>query len=177
MKKEKYMGRKQITQFLSNLLITQRLNQRSIHWASEVTLDHCSSHPKRVDYMQFKPENQYTVSGLEKGIFICYEVKSCKEDFHSGNGLNFEGDKNYIVTTMQCYKDIVNELPHYVGVMVAVPSDRKTIDEFDNPTPIPEQWNDDIPMQWEFRIILKAKLKNRNRSITELLFCMLRSGK
>lgn len=171
------MDRKSTTQFLSNLLIASRLNQRSVYWASEVTLDHCSKHPKRVDYMQFKPENQCTVSGLEKGIFICYEVKSCKDDFHSGNGLNYEGDKNYIVTTMQCYKDIVNEIPYSVGVMVAVPNNKETLDEFDNPTPVPKQWNSDIPMQWEYRIISRARLKNRKRSITELLFCMLRSGR
>ena len=26
-------------------------------------------------------------------IFYFYEVKSCKEDYNSGNGLTFEGDK------------------------------------------------------------------------------------
>ena len=61
--------------------------------------------------MQYKPLNQMSISGLEKGSVICYEVKSCKEDYHSGNGLNYEGDKNYIVTTMECYKDIVNDVP------------------------------------------------------------------
>lgn len=59
--------------------------------------------------MEFSPANQCSVSGIEKGIFTCYEIKSCKEDVYSGNGLNFFGEKNYIVTTMACYKDITTD--------------------------------------------------------------------
>lgn len=44
---------------------------------------------------------------LQQRIFTCYEIKSCKEDVYSGNGLNFYGEKNYIVTTMECYKDFM----------------------------------------------------------------------
>lgn len=46
-----------------------------IYWAREVTFDYATTHTVRVDYMRFKPVNN-TVSGIEKGDFYCYEVKS-----------------------------------------------------------------------------------------------------
>lgn len=97
------MNREEITKFLGDLLIQQRLSGRGKYWASEVTLDYGQGKgkQKRVDFMQFKPQNQLAVSELEKGEFICYEIKSCKADVFSGHGLNFEGDRNYIVTTME----------------------------------------------------------------------------
>lgn len=173
-------NRKQTTKFLSDLLVHDRFTGRGKYWASEVTLDYGLQHPVRVDFVEFKPKNQISPSGLEKGIFICYEIKSCKADFHSGNGLNFEGEKNYIVTTMECYKQIVNEIPFNVGVMIARPFRKSIQNEFDNPTPIPDEYN---PMTvlpedyWTFEIIKNAYEGNRKRSMTELLFCMLRAGK
>ena len=56
--------------------------------------------------MQFVPENQLSVSGIEPGTFVCYEVKSCKADFLSGHGQNFIGEKNYLVMTMSTYKEL-----------------------------------------------------------------------
>lgn len=140
-----------------------------------------------VDFMQFEPPNQCSVGALEKGIFICYEIKSCKEDVYSGNGLNFYGEKNYIVTTMQCYKDILPDLrdgtfyehlrktnpessAHY-DIMVAVPVMRDKFREFEEPTPI----SDDI--SWRLEIIRPCVIGSRKKSLTELLFCMVRSGK
>ena len=106
----------------------------------------------------------------------------------SGNGLNFLGEKNYIVTTMECYKDILPDLrgkkfnehletrfpesSHYFGIMVAVPKWRETTDEFENPTPL----DGDIG-RWKLKVILPCRLGPRRKSMTELLFCMLRSGK
>lgn len=58
--------------------------------AKEVTFDYATTHAIRVDYMKFKPVNN-TVSGIEKGDFYCYEVKSSIEDFNSGHGLNSAG--------------------------------------------------------------------------------------
>lgn len=174
-------NRKGVTNLLSKLLILQRLNKDSVFWSSEVTVDWGTKFTKRVDFMQFKPANQF-VSGIEKGDFICYEVKSCKDDFHSGNGLNFIGDKNYIVTTMDCYKQIVNEIPYNVGVLVAVPFLADTYEEFEKPTPLPEvsdnnSENNKIFQEWELRIIKNAHPANRRYATSELLFCMLRSGK
>ena len=104
------------------------------YYASEVSLDYGSKDVCRIDFLQFEPANTMTVSGIEKGIFTCYEIKSCKEDFNSGYGLNFIGEKNYLVMTMETYKAILPELPRKgcgsIGVMVAVPQDRKAEDEF-----------------------------------------------
>ena len=131
------MDRKETTKFLGQLLINTRFRGAGKHWASEVSIDPWGREAKRVDYMQFSPADQCSISGIEKGIFTCYEIKSCKEDVYSGNGLNFLGEKNYIVTTMECYKDILPDLSsgkfarhmseqfpessNYFGVMVAIP--------------------------------------------------------
>lgn len=183
------MNRAETTKFLGNLLKSDRLSGMGKYWASEVSIDAFTAAGKggRVDFMQFEPPNQYAISALEKGIFICYEVKSCKEDVYSGNWLNFYGEKNYIVTTMQCYKDILPDLndgtfnehlrktnpessAHY-GIMVAVPVMRDKYQEFEEPTQI----SDDI--SWRLEIIQPCIAGPREKSLTELLFCMLRSGK
>lgn len=181
------MKRTEITKFLGELLISTRFGGFGKHWASEVSIDPWGQQPKRVDYMQFLPANQCSVSGIEKGIFVCYEIKSCKEDVYSGNGLNFFGEKNYIVTTMECYKDILPDLrngkfsrnmhkkfpesSNYYGIMVAIPDGTETVDEFEKPTPIDGNMN-----QWKLAVVLPCREGPRKRSMTELLFCMLRSG-
>ena len=170
--------RPKITEFLSDLLVTTRLTGMGKYYAREVTFDYGSGKGKqiRVDFVQFKPENQYSISGIEKGEFICYEIKSCIEDVLSGHGLNAEGERNYIVTTMKTYKKIIEleqkgkkVIPHEFGVMVACHSDR--FSEFENPTPI--SYSDG----WRLEVIKQASLKYRKRSMNELLFCMLRSGR
>lgn len=169
--------RKETTEFLSKLLIHTRLTGVGKHYASEVTLDFGKRKQKRVDFVQFTPQNAYSVGGIEKGEFTFYEIKSCKEDFNSGHGLTFDGDKNYLVTTMETYKAILNQIrsndfPYYVGVMVACPYHIADVyAEFENPTPL------DAPdTQWELKIIIPAHNHSRERSLTELLFCMVRSG-
>ena len=181
------MTRAEVTKFLSQLLINTRFGGAGKHWASEVSIDPWGREAKRVDYIQFSPADQCSVSGIEKGIFTCYEVKSCKEDVYSGNGLNFLGEKNYIVTTMECYKDILPDLrsgkfakhmheqfpesSHYFGVMVAVPYLAELTDEIENPTPI-----DPDTEHWKLAVALPCREGPRKRSMTELLFCMVRSG-
>ena len=172
------MNRKQTTKFLSDLLVSSRLSGMGKYYASEVTLDYGQGKgkEKRVDFMQFVPENQLCTAGIEKGIFICYEIKSCKADFNSGHGLNFEGDKNYIVTTMEVYKELVydmqHKIPHHVGVMVACPYHIKPEDDFQSPTSVDEEG-----VMWDLKIIKQSHPAYRTRSMAELLFCMLRSGK
>ena len=180
------MDRKETTEFLSNLLISNRLTGRSKYYAREVSIDYGTANVKRVDFMQFEPKGVIYQSDIEKGIFTCYEIKSCKEDVYSGNGLNFIGEKNYIVTTMQCYKDIQPDMrsgklwnhikeccpeasPHF-GIMVPVPHLLKPEDEYENPTEL------NIDIEWELKVIFPCNQGNRRRSMTELLFCMLRSG-
>ena len=180
------MDSKETTKFLSDLLISNRLTGRGKYYAREVGIDYGTSNVKRVDFMQFEPAGVIYQSDIEKGIFTCYEVKSCKEDVYSGNGLNFLGEKNYIVTTMQCYKDIQPDMRNgklwnhireccpeasaHFGIMVPVPLSFKPEDEYENPTEL----NNDIA--WELKVIYPCNQGSRKRSMTELLFCMLRSG-
>ena len=182
------MNRKETTKFLSNLLIKERLSGRGKYYAREVSIDYGTTNVKRVDFMQFEPGGVVYQSDIEKGIFTCYEIKSCKEDVYSGNGLNFIGEKNYIVTTMECYKAIQPDIrsgklwehimkccpevgyhPHY-GIIVPVPWSFKPEDEYETPT---ELTND---IAWELKVIYPCNLGSRKRSMAELLFCMLRSG-
>ena len=181
------MNRSEITQFLSDLLETDRLSGPGKHWSKEVSVDPWTAKARRVDYMQFSPANQCSISGIEKGIFTCYEIKSCKKDVYSGNGLNFLGEKNYIVTTMQCYKDILSDIrsgefskyvrenypesSNYYGIMVAVPQWSELTDEFEKPSPL------DADRRWKLEVIRNCNQGPRRRSMTDLLFCMLRSGK
>lgn len=181
------LNRKDTTEFLRNLLISSRLSGRGQYWASEVSIDYGTANVKRVDFMQFEPKGVIYQSDIEKGIFTCYEVKSCKEDVFSGNGVNFIGEKNYIVTTMECYKSLQSDMrsgklwehiqkccpeasPHF-GIMVPVPWMVKPKDEYENPTELEKD------VSWELKAIYPCYQGSRRRSTTELMFCMLRSGK
>ena len=112
-------SRPEITAILS-LSIQRHIcpnNDPRIYWAREVTFDYATTNAVRVDFMRFKPVNN-TVSGIEKGDFYCYEVKSSVEDFHSKNGHNFLGDYNYYVMPEEVYEQIKKEIPYQVGVYV-----------------------------------------------------------
>lgn len=166
------MDRKDITKFLGDLLIKEKFTGTlGKYWASEVTLDYGTANVRRVDFMQFVPQNQVDISGIEKGIFICYEVKSCKADFKSGFGQNFVGEKNYFVMPMSLYKELEKELPHGVGVLVPIPRGFDKKSELENPTTL-----DFGETEWELAVIKKAFQVGRKRSMNELLFCMLRAG-
>ena len=114
------MGRREITSFISALLekhIDPHIDPR-IYWAKEVTFDYATGHSVRVDYMSFRPVNNST-SGIEKGDFVCYEVKSSVEDFDSKNGHNFIGDLNYYVMPEDVYEAVKDKIPYFVGVLTA----------------------------------------------------------
>lgn len=184
------MNRKDITKLLINTLISTRLSDRK-YYAKEVTLDYGTNHSKRIDVVQFEPSGVTYAGDIEKGTFTCYEIKSCKEDVYSGNGLRFYGERNYIVTTMDCYKDLQEDLRDgnfwkylkenypesstHIGIMVLVPDsiDVKNSDdmftEFENPTSL------DKDIRWKLAIINQCRPGPRVRSTTELLFCMLRA--
>lgn len=171
--------RKKTTQLLSDLLIVNRFSGMGKYWAREVTLNYGTDDVRRVDFMQFTPENQLCVAGIEKGYFTCYEIKSCKEDFYSGFGQNFVGEKNYLVMTMDTWKAINKEdIPWEVGVMVAVPKSRNTekgvFEEFTEPTTLSDT---ESLSDWDFYIVKPGYKSYRKKSMTELLFCMLRAGR
>lgn len=151
-------NRSEITEVLS--LATQKhINERNdprIYWAREVTFDYDTSKTVRVDYMQFKPVNN-TVSGIEKGDFYCYEVKSSVEDFHSKNGHNFLGDYNYYVMPEDVYEKVKNEIPYGVGVYV--PNGKHYLGEW-----------------YKLRSVKKAVRRDRTRPVSEMLLMMFRSA-
>lgn len=127
-----------------------------IYWAKEVTFDYATSNAVRVDYMKFKPVNN-TFSGIEKGDFYCYEVKSSVEDFHSKNGHNFIGDFNYYVMPEDVYEKVKDEIPYKVGVLV------------------PEKKN--YRGEWyDLKSVKKSARKDRERPVSEMLLMMFRSA-
>lgn len=185
------MNRKETTSFLTELLISEKLSDRK-YYAKEVTLDYGTSHPKHVDVMEFRPGGVTFAGDIEKGIFVCYEVKSCISDVYSGHGLNFYGEKNYIVTTMDTYKKLQEDIRSgrlqehikdfmkqhncpYFGFMIPVPAgidlrDSSAIyDELEKPTKL------DRDKKWKFWTVAQTRENHRKRSMNELLFCMLRS--
>ena len=89
---------------------------------------------------------------------------------------------------MHCYKDVLcpdmrsgkfwkhlREVApgssDHVGVMVAVPAFSDLTNEFENPTELESE-----SKQWQMRVALPCRQGLRKRSLTELLFCMLRSS-
>lgn len=180
------MNRAQTTKFLSDVLIGSRFSGLGKYWAREVSLDYGTTNVRRIDFLQFCPQNQVAIDGIEKGSFIAYEIKSCVDDVFSGNGLNFVAEKNYIVTTMDTWKKLIprqDDLLRHVsscnppgschfGIMVAVPNGRIETDEFDSPTPI-----DKPGVVWQLCVVRPCREGSRKRSMTELLFCMLRAGR
>jgi hypothetical protein len=191
------MNRKETTEFLSDLLIRDRFSGAGKYYAKEVVLDWGLAHPKRVDFLQYIPNGATYVGDIESGRFICYEIKSCREDVYSGNGLNFFGDENYIVTTMECYKSLLPDMQsgkfskHIVEMndgksrpcdfLIAVPDrtgferfnpSNAILEEFENPTQLDDYSN------WRLAKQMMGNRKScRIRSTTELLFCMVRSGR
>ncbi len=188
------MKRKDVTKLLTDILINDRLSDRK-YYAKEVSIDYGTNRTKRVDIMEFVPQNVIPVSGIEKGYFVCYEVKSCIEDIFSGHGLNFLGEQNYIVTTMETYKKLCDdsiiangEITKFIkehnpesatdfGFLVPVPArigdlrNKAAIhEEFYNPTKFEGEAS-----RWRLCTMITAHFCGRNRSTTELLFNMLRS--
>lgn len=145
------LSRTERTNLLSHRLeqyLNPKLDSR-IYIAREVTLDYSSDHRVRVDYMRFLPRNN-SVSGIEKGDFYCYEIKSCADDFHSIHGHNFAGDFNYYVMTESLFQQVCHEIPYGVGVLVP-----------DGPS---------------LTSVKPAKRRNRERPVSELLLMMFRSA-
>ena len=151
-------NRPEITKQLS-LSLEKHLNPNNdsrIYIAKEITFDYGTAHPIRVDYMRFKPVNN-TTSGIEKGDFYCYEIKSSVEDFHSKNGHNFIGDYNYYVMPEEIYEKTKKEIPYFVGVFIPDGKHHKG------------DW-------YYLKSVKKAKRRDRNRPFSEMIFMMFRSA-
>ena len=151
-------SRPEITKRLSELTEEHMAPNRDVryYWAKEVTFHYGRNDMFRVDYMQFKPINN-TVSGIEKGDFYAFEIKSSIEDFHSKNGHNLIGDYNYYVMPEDVYEAVKQEIPYYVGVLV--PAGYSTS---------PEKWS-------YLKSIKNAKRHDREHPFAEMLLMMFRS--
>lgn len=176
------MERKEITELLSELLKRDVLS--SMTWASEVKYTKFDNSEGRVDFMSFKPSynTYYKLSerNVQCGTFTAYEIKSSMLDYKSGLGLNFIGDKNFIVMPMELYKNVRTDGKiSNVGVLVPVPmySGKQTneyfYNEFNNPTPLTT--NKD---EWRLYKIRDVKANDERRYGTaELLYAMLKARK
>ena len=147
------MSRPEITKHLSKLLekYIDPHNDTRIYWAREVTFDYATGNTIRVDYMRFKPVNN-TVSGIEKGDFYCYEIKSSVEDFNSKHGHNFIGDMNYYVMPQEVLEAVRDKIPYAVGVLVP-------------------------NIYGHLRVAKTARRKDRDRPVSEMLLMMWRSSR
>ena len=112
----KASDRVEVTFELSRL-VEKRLKMASRIWAAEVEY-----RGGRVDYVGFRPAhgNYRGAASVERGTFEFYEVKSCMDDFESGHGLNFSGDRNYLVCPRGLAEGLKGSLsiPADVGVLV-----------------------------------------------------------
>lgn len=150
-------NRKETTAMLSRSIEKHiKYDDPRIYWAKEVTFDYATSHAVRVDYVQFKPVNN-SVSGIEKGDFYCFEVKSSVEDFRSKNGHNFLGDYNYYVMPEEVYEKVKKEIPYKVGVYV--------------PDGI-----DSMNHCYHLKSVKRAVKSDRTRPVSEMLLMMFRSA-
>ena len=147
------IDRQKTTQILSKALEKHidPHNDPRIYWAKEVTFDYATGNAIRVDYMRFEPINN-SVSGIEKGDFYCYEIKSSVADFQSKNGHNFIGDFNYYVMPEDVAESVKEQIPYDVGIL------------------FPDKWGG----LW---IEKKARRRNRNRPTSEMLLMMWRSSR
>lgn len=147
------MNRPQITTDLSSALgkYLDPHNDPRIYWAKEVTFDYASLNAVRVDYIRFVPVNN-TVSGIEKGDFYCYEIKSSVADFNSKNGHNFTGDFNYYVMPEDVAEAVKDRVPWGIGIMV------------------PDKHG-------SLRVWKKARRLDRSRPVGEMLLMMWRSSR
>lgn len=175
------MNRTDTTALLCALLERDVLS--GTHWAREVKYMKHDGTLGRVDYMSFKPREQRygpTAASVEGGKFTAYEVKSCKDDFESGHGLNFVAERNCLVMPMLLYREIDQyvayrdvaayvPIPYYTGR----PTTEQVHREWENPlelTPYKEDWR-------LYRIRGQAIDANRRLSTAELLFAMLKAGR
>ncbi|GDZ42720.1 hypothetical protein MCC01966_12860 [Bifidobacteriaceae bacterium MCC01966] len=159
MKKTKYdwenMSHPGITAALGLMLIKDVFHYPDprIYWANEVTYDYTLAHPIRVDFMRFKPRNTLP-SGLEQSEFLAYEVKSCKQDFESGHGLNFIADLNYVVVPPTLVGYAREHNPFGVGIY----------------TPVTEYGRGEV-----LKCVKPSRRFPRERPALELLFGLTRS--
>lgn len=131
------MNRREITSRLGEM-VKRRLSRSCALWAPEVVVPAGREGVRFgcVDFAGFSPYwDMPDASSLERGILECYEIKSCLDDFKSGNGLNFVGDVNWLV----CPQDLCDRLresqmlPSKAGVLCPDASWSRLLVKIENP--------------------------------------------
>lgn len=123
---------------------------------------------------------------LKNKIKYTYKREYSVDEFCYTEVLEFEKLNNDTIRK-QCYKDILPDInngrlrqhikeccpesSNNFGIIVPVPEYTEVADEFEHPTEL------DRSVSWKLNTIYPCHVKGRCRSTTELLFCMLRSGK
>ena len=102
------LSRAEITDTLSRQLELQVLARKNAWacWAAEVKL---YPNDKRVDYIDFCPHISIQMCApgtVERGKFRFFEVKSCIADLKSGNGVNWDGDENWLVCPIEMVEEM-----------------------------------------------------------------------
>lgn len=169
MKEANDMTRQETTKTLSKL--TEKYinpnNDPRIYLAREVTFGYGTGEQIRVDYMHFKPVNN-SVSGIEKGDFFCFEIKSSVEDFRSKNGHNMVGDFNYYVMPAPVFDAVKDEIPWSVGVLIP--------EVFIQRRWAPPVFLEDVlTSEAHLTSAKRAHRTNRTRPLAEMLLMMFRS--
>ena len=176
------MSRKEVTSLLSSELVRLVLTRKNAYsyWAHEVEVyDGRKGAMGRVDFMQFDPAGYHTATfpgAVERGVFTCYEVKSCIADIKSGHGLNWFGDENFMVIPVELYPKFKRA---YHG------SFEKNFEDRD------EKLREHIPSLCAFKFMFYGTARNgrgafraldermqrlpRTKPASELLLCMMRA--
>ncbi|MEG0374664.1 MAG: hypothetical protein RR672_03450 [Raoultibacter sp.] len=165
-------SRADITAGLSELL-RRRLRNEGRRFAAEVRFENPAC---RVDFVAFKAGEcgWRNIGGIEHGTTSFYEVKSCKEDYHSGNGLNFYGDENWLVMPSQVCDGLRGKITTNAGVYVPVPNGSSAITEMEHPTPYTGQvdgWS--LHVRWTPNCACNTY---RKYALVEILAAMIYAG-
>lgn len=169
------MSRKEITDLLNQELVTKRLTKRNAYtyWAHEVPI-YDKNTELRIDFMLFTPYSHgfnLSAAGVERGIFECFEIKSSLADLKSGHGLNFYGDRNWIVCPVEVYLQYEKKRFDDDTLRNLIPYDARFLvyGKARNGRPVFVEAIED----WRRESLWKCVY--RKRSAAELLFCMMRA--
>ena len=107
----------------------------------------------------------------------CYEIKQSKQDFYSKNRLTFIENKNYFVMPYKLYKEVEDEIPPEIGVLVAIdrlePREREEILGFGIKKT--SYWKEPIDGLKELYCIKSARKQELKADKEVILSSMLRS--
>lgn len=146
-------------------LLANRFNKRNDFYVFECTIGWCGK--EIVDCIMYNCQRET----------YCYEIKQSKQDFRSKNKLTFIGNKNYFVMPYKLYKEVKDEIPPEIGVLVAIdrlePREKEEI--LDCGIKKTSYWNEPIDGLKELYCIKSARKQELKADKEVILSSMLRS--